>query len=94
MIPRRALIVFRPDLKEGLGVLADRAYFRSLDAQLAQSLKPQLCVLHLILSSPKEEGRNLFISRLLGHRGEIGILVAGLGLPGKHQNTRYVFHSI
>lgn len=52
-------------------------------AQLAQRLKPELGVLLLVFSGGQEEGGNLLEPLFLGHRGEVGVFVPGLGFPCK-----------
>ena len=52
-------------------------------AQLTQSLEPQLGVLLLVLGGLQEQSGDLLVAGLLGYRGEVGVLIPGLGLPGK-----------
>ena len=50
-------------------------------ADAAQSLEPELGVLLLVAGGLLEDGRDLLIALFAGLAGEVGVLVAGLGLP-------------
>ena len=52
-------------------------------ADAVQLLEPQLGVLLLVLGCLQEEGGNLLKAFLLGLRGEVGVLVAGLALASE-----------
>ena len=52
-------------------------------ADAFQQFQVQLGVLLLLIGRLLEEGGDLLVAFLLGHGGEIGVLVAGLGLAGK-----------
>ena len=52
-------------------------------AYAAQLLEPKLGVFLLVVGCAGEDFRHLLQSLLLGHRGEVGIFVTRLRLPGK-----------
>ena len=52
-------------------------------ADTVQFLEPELGVFLFVFGGFQEQRRNLLVALLLGLGGEVGVLVAGLGLAGK-----------